>query len=189
MTIDLRVVVEYGLNLAEVASTIRNRVSYEVGAADGASSSGGRSAHRRCAEDCVNLNGDLEAVQKVVGSALASLEANRSRIDDLNVYPGARRRHGHEPDDDRARARGGRRQHLRGEQRVARARRRARCAHGRTRKLRRDPLPDRPRRHRRARRGARPADRRGARRRSRCAERATPRTAQCAGPSRERCSR
>ena len=31
VTIDLRVVVEYGLNLAEVASTIRNRVAYEVG--------------------------------------------------------------------------------------------------------------------------------------------------------------
>jgi uncharacterized alkaline shock family protein YloU len=30
VTIDLHVVVEYGLNLAEVASTIRNRVSYEV---------------------------------------------------------------------------------------------------------------------------------------------------------------
>ena len=30
VTIDLRVVVEYGLNLAEVASTIRNRVAYEV---------------------------------------------------------------------------------------------------------------------------------------------------------------
>jgi uncharacterized alkaline shock family protein YloU len=30
VTIDLRVVVEYGLNLAEVASTIRNRVTYEV---------------------------------------------------------------------------------------------------------------------------------------------------------------
>jgi uncharacterized alkaline shock family protein YloU len=28
--IDLYVVVEYGLNLAEVASTLRNRVSYEV---------------------------------------------------------------------------------------------------------------------------------------------------------------
>jgi uncharacterized alkaline shock family protein YloU len=28
--IDLRVVVEYGLNLAEVASTLRNRVTYEV---------------------------------------------------------------------------------------------------------------------------------------------------------------
>jgi len=35
----------------------------------------------------VTLNGDLEAVQKVVGAALASLEANRNRIDDLNVYP------------------------------------------------------------------------------------------------------
>jgi uncharacterized alkaline shock family protein YloU len=30
VTIDLHVIVEYGLNLAEVASTIRNRVSYEV---------------------------------------------------------------------------------------------------------------------------------------------------------------
>jgi uncharacterized alkaline shock family protein YloU len=30
MTIDLHVVVEYGLNLAEVASTVRNRVGYEV---------------------------------------------------------------------------------------------------------------------------------------------------------------
>jgi uncharacterized alkaline shock family protein YloU len=30
-TSDLHVVVEYGLNLAEVASTIRNRVGYEVG--------------------------------------------------------------------------------------------------------------------------------------------------------------
>jgi len=33
------------------------------------------------------LNGDLESLQKVVGAALASLEANRRRIDDLNVYP------------------------------------------------------------------------------------------------------
>jgi uncharacterized alkaline shock family protein YloU len=31
VTIDLHVVVEYGLNLAEVASTVRNRVAYEVG--------------------------------------------------------------------------------------------------------------------------------------------------------------
>jgi uncharacterized protein len=35
----------------------------------------------------VNLNGDLEAVRKVVDGALASMEANRQRIDDLNVYP------------------------------------------------------------------------------------------------------
>jgi DAK2 domain fusion protein YloV len=33
------------------------------------------------------LNGDLEAVRKSVDAALASLEANRARIDDLNVYP------------------------------------------------------------------------------------------------------
>jgi uncharacterized alkaline shock family protein YloU len=31
VTIDLHVVVEYGLNLAEVASSVRNRVAYEVG--------------------------------------------------------------------------------------------------------------------------------------------------------------
>jgi uncharacterized alkaline shock family protein YloU len=30
VTIELNVVVEYGLNLAEVASTLRNRVEYEV---------------------------------------------------------------------------------------------------------------------------------------------------------------
>ncbi len=35
----------------------------------------------------MSLNGDLEAMRKVVDAALASLEANRARIDDLNVYP------------------------------------------------------------------------------------------------------
>ena len=30
---------------------------------------------------------DLERVRGLVGAALASLEASRSRIDDLNVYP------------------------------------------------------------------------------------------------------
>jgi fatty acid kinase len=35
----------------------------------------------------MSLNGDLEAMQRVVSAALASLEANRARIDDLNVYP------------------------------------------------------------------------------------------------------
>jgi uncharacterized alkaline shock family protein YloU len=30
VTIDVHVVVEYGLNLAEVASTVRNRIRYEV---------------------------------------------------------------------------------------------------------------------------------------------------------------
>ena len=31
VTVDVHVVVEYGLNLAEVASSVRNRVGYEVG--------------------------------------------------------------------------------------------------------------------------------------------------------------
>ena len=33
------------------------------------------------------LNGDLDALRLIVTGALASLEANRQRIDDLNVYP------------------------------------------------------------------------------------------------------
>ncbi len=33
------------------------------------------------------MNGDLLTVQRLVDAALASLEANRARIDDLNVYP------------------------------------------------------------------------------------------------------
>jgi len=35
----------------------------------------------------VTAASDLDAVQRVVGAALASLEASRRRIDDLNVYP------------------------------------------------------------------------------------------------------
>jgi fatty acid kinase len=35
----------------------------------------------------VSATRDLETVQEVVGAALASLEASRRRIDDLNVYP------------------------------------------------------------------------------------------------------
>jgi fatty acid kinase len=33
------------------------------------------------------LNGDLELIRRLADAALASLEANRERIDDLNVYP------------------------------------------------------------------------------------------------------
>src|SRR5579862_1042133 len=35
----------------------------------------------------MTLNGDLEVLQAIVDGALASLEASRQRIDDLNVYP------------------------------------------------------------------------------------------------------
>src|SRR6266853_2328510 len=49
---------------------------------------GSRGAHRRCEEErMTGLNGDREAVGRLVDAALASLEANRARIDDLNVYP------------------------------------------------------------------------------------------------------
>ena len=34
-----------------------------------------------------SANGDRDLVERLVGAALASLEANRARIDDLNVYP------------------------------------------------------------------------------------------------------
>src|SRR5262249_51163503 len=56
-------------------------------ASDRPSGRRGRGAHRRRAENRMNLNGDREGVGKLVDGALASLEANRARIDDLNVYP------------------------------------------------------------------------------------------------------
>ncbi len=88
VTIDLHVVVEYGLNLAEVASTIRNRVSYEVERLTGLSVRAVEVHIDDVTEErMTGLNGDREAVEKLVDAALASLEANRARIDDLNVYP------------------------------------------------------------------------------------------------------
>ena len=47
--------------------------------------------------------GRLAEARALVGAALAALEASRDAIDDLNVYPGPRRGHGHEHDADRAR--------------------------------------------------------------------------------------
>ena len=110
----------------------------------------------------MSLNGDLEAVQKVVGSALASLEANRIRIDDLNVYP--------VPDGDTGtnltmtvRALAEAVDNTSAASRESLARDVARGAlMGARGQLRRDPLADRARRDRRARRGVRPDDRRAA---------------------------
>ncbi len=33
------------------------------------------------------MNGDLDAIRRLAGPTIAALEASRSRIDDLNVYP------------------------------------------------------------------------------------------------------
>ena len=88
VTVDLHVVVEYGLNLAEVASSVSNRVAYEVQAPDRAEGTRGRGARRRRAHGReVTAEADLERVRGLVGAALASLETSRGRIDDLNVYP------------------------------------------------------------------------------------------------------
>ncbi len=88
VTADLHVVVEYGLNLAEVASSVRNRVAYEVERLTAAGARR-RGARRRC-ENLreVTAATDIDRVRVLkVGSALSSLEASRARIDDLNVYP------------------------------------------------------------------------------------------------------
>src|SRR4051794_17995569 len=56
--------------------------------ADRAPGAGGRGARRRRANGReVSGESDLALVRGLVGAALASLEASRSRIDDLNVYP------------------------------------------------------------------------------------------------------
>src|SRR6185437_1546633 len=46
---------------------------------------GGRGAHRR--GEGFGMTGDLDAIRRLAGPTIAALEASRSRIDDLNVYP------------------------------------------------------------------------------------------------------
>ena len=106
LRIDLHVVVEYGLNLAEVASTVRSRVGYEVGRLTGLPVASVE-VHVDDVRQIVRVSSDLDTVRGLARAALASLEANRRRIDDLNVYPGAGRRHRDEPDADRPRRRRG----------------------------------------------------------------------------------
>ena len=146
----LHVVVEYGLNLAEVAATrpLTRRLR-------------GRAADRPPVAS-VEVHIDDVRTTRVTRSrarpgarwraALAALEANRRRIDDLNVYP--------VPDGDTgtnltltARAVVERSSGRRPPTAPALAQRdHARGAHGRPRQLGRDPLPDRARRGRGARR-------------------------------------
>ena len=87
VTIDLHVVVEYGLNLAEVASSVSNRVAYEVQRLTGLPVRAVEVHIDDVRRAGVTAEGDLERVRGLVDAALASLEANRGRIDDLNVYP------------------------------------------------------------------------------------------------------
>ena len=98
LRIGLHVVVEYGLNLAEVASTIRSQVAYDVRAAHRAPGRDGRGVRRGRPGQRMR-----ERVLELARGALAAIEAARARIDDLNVYPGSRRRHRHQPHADRSR--------------------------------------------------------------------------------------
>ena len=75
-------VVEYGLNLAEVAATVRSQVGYEVERLTGLAGRGGRGRRRGRAGDRMR-----ERVLELARGALAAIDANRRRIDDLNVYP------------------------------------------------------------------------------------------------------
>ena len=67
VTIDLHVVVEYGLNLAEVASSVRNRVAYEVERLTGLPVARGRGARRRRAN-----RGEVTARTAISSSCAAS---------------------------------------------------------------------------------------------------------------------
>jgi len=82
VAIELRVVVEYGLNLAEVASTVRNRVRYEVERLTGLTV-----ASVVVHIEDVRRSADLEWTRELGRAALTVLERNRRRVDDLNVYP------------------------------------------------------------------------------------------------------
>ena len=88
ITIDLYVVVEYGLNLAEVAATVRSRVAYEVERHHGPARARARGPHRgRAGGRSVNDESPLDGARSLARFALAAIEQSRQRIDDLNVYP------------------------------------------------------------------------------------------------------
>ena len=81
--IDLHVVVEYGLNLAEVAATVRRRVAYEVERQTGLAVAASTCGSRTCGHVLVIPR----SAPRVARPRSPTLEANRQRIDDLNVYP------------------------------------------------------------------------------------------------------
>ena len=82
LVVELRVIVEHGVKLAEVASTVRSRVQYELERHGRAPDRLARGPHRRRPALM-----ELDLVRHLARSALQNLEAHRRRIDDLNVYP------------------------------------------------------------------------------------------------------
>ena len=81
--IELHVVVEHGLNLAEVAATVRSQVAYEVERLTGLTVA----AVEVVIQDVQAERVRSRARRELARRARRDLEAHRRRIDDLNVYP------------------------------------------------------------------------------------------------------
>ena len=82
--VDLHVVVEQGLNLAEVGTGVRARIAHEVERHTGLKVVEVEVARRPGAAVALM---EIETIRTFARAALQNLEAHRQRIDDLNVYP------------------------------------------------------------------------------------------------------
>ena len=142
LRLDLHVVVEYGLNLAEVAATVRSRVAYEVERLTGLQVA----ARSRCtSKTCGGArDGRLGARPRARGAERRATDARGEPPPHRRPERVSRagRRHGHEPDGDRARDHGCARGLDGRRPRRAREGAHAGGAHGRPRELGRDLLPD-----------------------------------------------
>ena len=147
LVVELRVVVEHGLKLAEVADDGALARPVRARAHGRAPDRVARGAHRRRA-------GTDGARGRPASRAERAPEPRGAPPPDRRPerLPGPRRRHGHEPRAHAALDRRGARRVDRGGQRGGREGRHARGAHGRARELGRHLLPDRPRLRRGARR-------------------------------------
>ena len=95
LLLDLHVVVEYGLNLAEVAATVRSRVAYEVERLTGPPGRRGRGAHRRRAAVGVT---ELDRARELARAALADARGEPPPDRRPQRLSRAGRGHRHEPD-------------------------------------------------------------------------------------------
>ena len=125
VALELYVVIAYGLNLAEVAATVRSQVGYEVERLTGL-----RVASVDVHIQNVKRTGmsELETVRRLAHGALDGARAEPGADRRPERLPGSRRRHGHEPDADGARGGGGARAPRRATDRPTLAREATRAA-------------------------------------------------------------
>ena len=104
LALDLYVVVEYGLNLAEVAATVRSRVAYEVERLTGLTVA----AVEVHIQDVTAIGvTELERARELAQGVARDARGEPAPDRRPERLPRARRRHRHEPDADRARDRRG----------------------------------------------------------------------------------